>query len=116
MNVPSRKNLLAVAGGFIAALLFLIFAAAPLQVRFGMTGLALTELGLLALALLGVALFHAPLRQVFSLHRPTLRGVFGSLLLWLGGLSVPFIILLYIVISLVRSAVCRRKNVRGLQN
>ena len=83
MNVPSRKNLLAVAGGFIAALLFLIFAAAPLQVRFGMSGLALTELGLLALALLGAALFHAPLRQVFSLHRPTLRGVFGSLLLWL---------------------------------
>lgn len=40
----------------------------------------------------------------------------AALLLWLGGVAVPFIILLYIVISLVRSAVCRRKNVRGLQN
>lgn len=84
MNIPSRKNPVAVVSGFAAALVFLVFVAAPLQARFGMTGLALTELGLLALALLGAAVFRAPWRQVFSLHRPALRGVFGALLLWLG--------------------------------
>lgn len=84
MNIPARKNLLAVVIGFAAALVFLVFAAAPLQARLGMTGLALTELGLLALALVGAAVFRAPWRQVFNLHRPALRGVFGALLLWLG--------------------------------
>lgn len=84
MNGSTRKNVLAVAGGFAAALVFLLFVASPLQARYGMTGLVLTELGLLALALLGTALFRAPWRQVFCLHRPALRGVFGALLLWLG--------------------------------
>lgn len=84
MNGSTRKNVLAVAGGFAVALVFLLFVASPLQARYGMTGLVLTELGLLALALLGTALFRAPWRQVFCLHRPALRGVFGALLLWLG--------------------------------
>lgn len=84
MTVPSRKNLLAVIAGFAAALIFLVFVAAPLQARYGMTGLVLTEIGLLALALLGVLFFRAPWRQVFPLRRPALRGVFGALLLWLG--------------------------------
>lgn len=80
----SRKNVPAAVSGYILALLFLIFLAAPLQVRYGMTGLAATELGLLALALLGTAVFRAPWRQVFNLHRPAWRGVFGALLLWMG--------------------------------
>ena len=42
--------------------------------------------------------------------------VSAALLLWLGGLAVPFIILLYIVISLVRSAVCRRAEAGDLHN
>ena len=42
--------------------------------------------------------------------------VSAALLLWLGGLAVPFVILLYIAISLVRSAVCRSGNGASLQN
>ena len=85
----SPKNLIAAVSGYVLALLFLIFLAAPLQYRYGMVGLLWTELGLLALALLalallGTAVFRAPWRQVFSFHRPAWRGVGGALLLWMG--------------------------------
>lgn len=80
----SPKNLIAAVSGYVLALLFLVFLAAPLQYRYGMVGLLWTELGLLALALLGTAVFRAPWRQVFAFHRPDWRGVGGALLLWMG--------------------------------
>ena len=76
-------------------------------------------LGMAVLMLVGVRMFALKFHG-FGWRGNELRYGFilltAALLLWLGGVAVPFIILLYIVISLVRSAVCRRKNVRGLQN
>ena len=53
----SRPQSLLAAGGMCAvSLVFLLFIASPVQAALGMTGLLLTELGLLALALGGAKL------------------------------------------------------------
>lgn len=91
----SRKNLLAAVSGYLLALLFLLFVAAPLQLRYGMLGLLWTELGLLALALLGTAVFRSPWRQVFNFHRPTWKGVAGTLLLWMGAYALVMLVSMF---------------------
>lgn len=91
----SRKNLLAAVSGYLLALLFLLFVAAPLQLRYGMLGLLWTELGLLALALLGTAVFRSPWRQVFNYHRPTWKGVAGTLLLWMGAYALVMLVSMF---------------------
>ena len=73
---------------FALALVFLVFAAAPLQMRYGMAGLLLTELGLLALALVAAFVGRDAPGQVFPWHAPRLREVFGALLMWLGSYIV----------------------------
>lgn len=75
----------------------------------GMAVLMLASVRMFALKFHGFGWRGNELRYGFIL-------VSAALLLWLGGLSVPFIILLYIVISLVRSAVCRHQKERGLHN
>lgn len=91
----SRKNALAAVSGYLLALLFLLFVATPLQMRYGMVGLLWTELGLLALALVGTAVFRAPWRQVFNFHRPTLKGVGGTLLLWMGAYTLVMLVSIF---------------------
>ena len=81
----SRPQSLLAAGGMCAvSLVFLLFIASPVQAALGMTGLLLTELGLLALALGGARLLGEPLRTVFPLARPRLRPTAGAVVLWLG--------------------------------
>ena len=81
----SRPQSLLAAGGMCAvSLVFLLFIASPVQAALGMTGLLLTELGLLALALGGAKLLGEPLRTVFPLARPRLRPTAGAVVLWLG--------------------------------
>lgn len=94
----SRKNLLAAVSGYVLALVFLLFIATPLQMRYGMVGLLWTELGLLALALLGTAVFRAPWRQVFNFRRPTVKGVFGTLLLWMGAYALVMLVSMFIML------------------
>lgn len=75
--------------GFIVAvlgILFLIFIAAPIQVNFGMTGLAITEIGILLIAVVAALICRANLKEVFPIKRPTLREVFGTILIWIGTL------------------------------
>lgn len=88
----SPKNWLAAALGYLLALLFLLFIATPLQMRYGMLGLLWTELGLLAPALLGTAVFRAPWRQVFCFRRPTVKGVVGTLLMWMGAYTLVMLV------------------------
>ena len=73
---------------FALALVFLLFIAGPLQLRYGMTGLLLTEAGLLVLALGAAVVSRDAPGQVFPWHAPRLREVFGALLLWLGSYIV----------------------------
>ena len=80
----TRGSLLAALGMAAVSILFLVLIAAPVQAAWGMGGLLLTELGLLALALGGTALLREKFADVFPLHVPRLRGVLGAIVLWLG--------------------------------
>lgn len=69
---------------FVIIIALTIFVAAPVQYFFGMLGLALTELMLLAAALGSALLFRQDLREVFPIHRPRLKPFFATLLTWIG--------------------------------
>lgn len=70
--------------GFIIIQIIFVFVFAPLQYYFGMTGLALTELGLLACTLLAVKLTGQSFREVFPIRKPVFSQLMGTLLLWGG--------------------------------
>ena len=80
-----------------------------LLVALGMAVLMLVSVRMFALKFHGFGWRGNELRYGFIL-------VSAALLLWQGGLAVPLIILLYIAISLVRSAVCRRRKAGDLHN
>ena len=83
---PSRRQLNPVYGiaAFIIIEIIFFVVFAPLQYYFGMLGLALTELGLLACTLLAVKLTGQSVREVFPLRRPKFGQVLGTLVLWGG--------------------------------
>ena len=84
MKNLTKRPLAAALAMAAASILFLLLIAAPMQAAWGMTGLLLTELGLLALALGGAALLREKLSDVFPLHAPRLRPACGAVVLWLG--------------------------------
>ena len=84
MKNLTKRPLAAALAMAAASILFLLPIAAPMQAAWGMTGLLLTELGLLALALGGAALLREKLSDVFPLRAPRLRPAFGAVVLWLG--------------------------------
>lgn len=84
MKNLTKRPLAAALAMAAASILFLLLIAAPMQAAWGMTGLLLTELGLLALALGGAALLREKLSDVFPLRAPRLRPAFGAVVLWLG--------------------------------
>lgn len=69
---------------FFFVLLLLIFVAAPVQLVWGMWGLALTELMILAVAVIPALLCKWDLKAVFPLRLPTLRQIFGVFIIWFG--------------------------------
>lgn len=79
-----RLNPLHGIGLFLIVMLLFIFVFAPLQLHFGMIGLLLTELGLLAVTLLAVRLTGQSFREVFPIHRPRFGQIMGTILLWGG--------------------------------
>lgn len=83
---PSRRQLNPVYGiaAFIIIEIIFFVVFAPLQYYFGMLGLALTELGLLACTLLAVKLTGQSFREVFPLRRLKFGQVLGTLVLWGG--------------------------------
>lgn len=52
------------------------------QMKWGMYGLALTELYLLLLSILVVKLLKIPVKEIFPLQKPKWRKTFGVLLMW----------------------------------
>ena len=84
MKNLTKRPLAAALAMAAASVLFLLLIAAPMQAAWGMTGLLLTELGLLALALGGAALLREKLSDVFPLRAPRLRPACGAVVLWLG--------------------------------
>ncbi len=82
----SRRNLnpLYGIGLFLIIMILFIFVFAPLQYKFGMTGLALTELGLLLVTLLFTKLCGQGFREVFPLSLPKFGQLMGTILIWAG--------------------------------
>ena len=83
---PSVRRLTPLHGiaAFVIIMLLFLFVFAPLQYYFGMLGLALTELGLLACTLLAVRITGQSFRSVFPIRLPKFGQVMGTLLLWAG--------------------------------
>lgn len=79
-----RLNPLYGIGLFLIIMVLFIFVFAPLQYHFGMMGLLLTELGLLAVTLLAVRFTGQSFREVFPIYRPRFGQILGTVLLWAG--------------------------------
>ncbi|NBK94130.1 CPBP family intramembrane metalloprotease [bacterium 1XD21-13] len=79
-----RLNPLHGIGLFLIIMLLFLFVFAPLQLHFGMLGLLLTELGLLAVTLLAVRFTGQSFREVFPIRRPRFGQIVGTILLWGG--------------------------------
>ena len=64
----------------LITLVFFIFAAVPLQIRFGMWGLAFTQLGILIIALIPAFLFKWKLSDVMPIKKVTAKQLLATLL------------------------------------
>lgn len=58
------------------------------QMKWGMYGLALTELYLLFLSIFAVKLLKIPLKEIFPLKRPKWKKTFGVLLMWVSAYAL----------------------------
>ena len=72
---------------FIVVMVSFYTVIAWAQMKWGMYGLALTELYLLALALGGAKLLKVPFKEVFPVQRPRWQKVFAVLLCWIASYS-----------------------------
>lgn len=81
-TISKKKSIISALVMFVLVMVMFIFVAAPIQMALGMPGVLITELLLLAMALIGSKIMKTPFREVFPLHKPKARQVFGSLLLW----------------------------------
>lgn len=68
----------------------MVFVCAPLQMRYGLVGLVLTELLILAGAMIPALLLRYDVGSMFRVKKPTLRQVIGVLFLWNGALLVGY--------------------------
>ena len=82
---------------FFLVIILLLFVATPMQLAWGMWGLAATEIMILAAAVIPALLYKWDLKQVFPLGIPSTRQVFGVLMLWLGSYLVVTTISLIII-------------------
>lgn len=77
---------------FALVIIFLLFAAYPIQNKLGMTGVAITEICFLAIALVFTFAFRQNPKEVFRLKLPTVWEFFGTLILcvatYIAGITV----------------------------
>jgi membrane protease YdiL (CAAX protease family) len=88
MEIMKKPKIYAAFIVFAAAVLMLLFVAAPIQTALGTWGLVLTEIIIAVLAIISVYIFGYDLREALPVKVPKLRQVFGVLLLWAGALLV----------------------------
>jgi len=101
--METRPRKLALLYGIIiyaAAIIMLIFVGSRLQYKYGMPGLAMTELIILAVTLLGAIVFRFDLQAAFPIRVPTGRQVGGTIVTWMGfwGLTISITMLLMTLI------------------
>jgi len=91
METVTKPKLYGAFAVFFAAILLLVFVAAPIQNALGLWGLFLTEIMLAACGIIPVYIFGYKLREVIPVRLPMLRQVFGVLLLWIAALFVGYL-------------------------
>jgi membrane protease YdiL (CAAX protease family) len=79
---------------FILVILATLFIAAPIQRKWGMYGVALTEIIILLLAVAPAVLLKADLKEVFPFKKPLLRQIFGVFIIWIGCYFIVILITL----------------------
>lgn len=89
----------------VIALAVLICPGYVCQYFFGMWGLVITELVLLALAIITVLIKKTPLKEVFPVRMPTARDVAGTVILWMGILPLSLLSVLIMMMILPDSFV-----------
>lgn len=70
--------------GFVIMMVIFCVIAIPVQGYLGLIGVGITELLLLGMALLAAKLTKQDFKEVFPIHRPKGREVFGTILCWFG--------------------------------
>lgn len=75
---------------FVLVIVATLTIAFPLQLAWGMWGLALTELILLVLAIIPTLILKWDFREVFRVRIPSLRQFYGTLVLWIGSYIAAF--------------------------
>ncbi len=76
---------------FVMVILMMFFIATPIQMRFGMVGVAITELILLVMAVVPAFVCKWDFKKVFPFHKPRIAQVFGVFLLWGGSFLIAMV-------------------------
>jgi len=84
VNTEKDRNIIIGLAAFACAILFLIFAAAPIQQRLGLLGMGITEIGLLIIAIGGSLLLKGGWRDVFPFKKPRFDEIRGSIYIYIG--------------------------------
>lgn len=77
---------------FGIGLILLIYVGSYVQLKFGMTGIALTQVMILALPILLAYYIKSDFKKVFSLKLPRVRDLIGAFSLWIGSYLIVFVI------------------------
>lgn len=81
---------------FVLVMLSFYLIMAPLQMKFGMYGLAMTELLLLVMAVVYALICRADLKEIFPVGRVKFSKVMGTILLWLASFLMVMVLTLII--------------------
>lgn len=69
---------------FLIMMVTLAYGGSYFQIKWGMYGVALTELMILLFAIISALILGKSLREVFPFKKPTLKGTLATVLLWVG--------------------------------
>lgn len=77
---------------YAVGLVLLIYVGSLVQIKFGIAGIAMTQVMIIALPLIFAYYIKADFREVFSIKIPTLKHLLGGVVLWVGGYIIIMII------------------------
>ena len=77
---------------YAVGLVLLIYIGSYVQLKFGTTGIALTQIMILALPLLFAYYIKSDFKKVFSLKLPKFKHLVGAFSLWIGTYLIVFVI------------------------
>lgn len=73
-------------------LVLLIYVGSLVQIKFGMAGLAITQIMIISLPLLFAYYIKSNFKKVFNLKLPTIKQIFGAISLWIGTYTIAMLI------------------------